>query len=124
MAVLATYIPNAEGRAALKAAIEQAQSKGESLVVIAHPIGGDDAKHDDALSEVYELTKPSGVEVDIRVNRDEHLAEKVLKAADELKPSLIVIGLRGRSVTGKLILGSQAQQIILDSPTPVLVIKA
>jgi len=124
VAVLATYLPNAEGRAALKAAIEQAQSKDELLVVIAHPIGGDDGKRDDARSEAYELTKPSGLEVDIRVNRNEQLAEEVLKAADELKPRLIVIGLRGRSVTGKLILGSQAQQIILDSPTPVLVIKA
>ena len=56
--------------------------------------------------------------------RGHEAAEELVEAADRLKASLIVIGLRRRTPTGKLITGSQAQRILLDANVPVLAVKA
>jgi nucleotide-binding universal stress UspA family protein len=51
-------------------------------------------------------------------------AEDLINVASEVSADLIVIGLRRRSPVGKLILGSNAQRILLDAPCPVLAVKA
>lgn len=50
------------------------------------------------------------------------VAEDVLGLAEDVDADLIVIGLRGRSPVGKLILGSNAQDILLNTSCPVLAV--
>ena len=50
--------------------------------------------------------------------------EDLIAVATELSAELIVIGLRRRTPVGKLILGSNAQRILLDAPCPVLAVKS
>lgn len=51
-------------------------------------------------------------------------AEDLLDVAAREDAELIVIGLRRRTPVGKLILGSNAQRILLDASCPVLAVKS
>jgi len=51
-------------------------------------------------------------------------AEDLINVATDVAAEFIVIGLRRRTPVGKLILGSNAQRILLDAPCPVLAVKA
>jgi nucleotide-binding universal stress UspA family protein len=62
-------------------------------------------------------------EIDQHVGSHE-ASDELVAIADRVKASLIVIGLRRRTPTGKLITGSQAQRILLDANCPVLAVKA
>ena len=50
-------------------------------------------------------------------------SQEILKYAEEMKADLIVIGSRGRTGIEKLLLGSVAEKVVLQSPIPVLLIK-
>jgi nucleotide-binding universal stress UspA family protein len=51
------------------------------------------------------------------------MAARLVDAAAATAAAVIVIGLRRRSPVGKLVLGSGAQQTLLDAPCPVLAVK-
>ena len=51
-------------------------------------------------------------------------AEDLIAAAEDADAAFIVIGLRRRSPVGKLLLGSNAQRVLLDASCPVLAVKA
>jgi len=42
----------------------------------------------------------------------------------EVDASRLVIGMRHRTPVGKMLMGSTAQQLLLDCPCPVLAVKA
>jgi nucleotide-binding universal stress UspA family protein len=48
----------------------------------------------------------------------------LVNVAEEVGADFLVIGLRRRTPVGKLILGSDAQRILLDATCPVLAVKA
>ena len=50
-------------------------------------------------------------------------AEAILRAAEESKPDLIVMGSRGAGGFANMLLGGVAEHVIRYSTTPVLVVK-
>ncbi len=63
------------------------------------------------------------VEVHVPVGA-ETPADAILRVAEDEGADLIVIGMRRRSRVGKLVLGSNARDILLGSHAPVLSVKA
>ncbi|MBD3777913.1 MULTISPECIES: universal stress protein [unclassified Cellulomonas] len=128
MSIVVGYLATVEGRAALAAATGEAVRRSEPLVVVVSERGDESDEQRSELSasldDVRSSLESRGIPHDIRViagGRD--VAEDLIGTAEETGATLIVIGLRRRSPVGKLILGANAQRILLDSPCPVLAVK-
>ena len=131
MAIVVGYLPTKEGRAALTAAASEARLRNARLVVINSNRGGKDldraeaARYESELDDVRATLDAAGVEHEVRqLVRGLEPAEDLIGVAAEVDAQLIVIGLRRRTPVGKLILGSNAQRVLLDAPCPVLAVKA
>ena len=129
--VVVGYVPKAEGDAALGKAIDEAKLRGAKLVVVNSHRGGPDfdaasaRKAEAEMDAVRARLEESGVSYDLRqLVRGYEPAEDLISIAEANSADLIVIGLRRRSPVGKLILGSNAQRILLDAHCPVLAVKA
>lgn len=131
MAVVVGYVPTAEGRAALRRAAQECKLRNTRLIVINSNRGGKDLDADEAAAYEKELetvrAELDSVKIAHEVRqlvRGLEPAEDLIAVAEEVSAEFIVIGLRRRSPVGKLILGSNAQRILLDAPCPVLAVKA
>jgi nucleotide-binding universal stress UspA family protein len=129
--IVVGYVPKSEGKAALRRAAEEAKLRNSRLVVVNSHRGGREFDRDDAieseaqLEEVKSALREAGVEHEVRqLVRGMDPAEDLVNVATEVDAEFIVIGLRRRSPVGKLILGSNAQRVLLDAPCPVLAVKA
>lgn len=126
--VVVGYVAKPEGDAALVTAIAEARLRGCRLVVVnsareAHH--GAPTPQQDPLEAVRTKLDDSEIPYDLRqLSRGFEPAEDLLSVAEANDAELLVIGLRRRSPVGKLILGSNAQRILLDAPCPVLAVKA
>lgn len=131
MTIVVGYVPRSEGRAALRRAAEEARLRATKLIVINSNKGGghldeDEAvEHERELAEVRAQLDADGIEHEVRqLVRGLDPAEDLIAVAEETHADFIVIGLRRRTPVGKLILGSNAQRILLEAPCPVLAVKA
>jgi nucleotide-binding universal stress UspA family protein len=129
--VVVGYVPKPEGQAALTSAISEAKVRGAKVVVVNSHRGGQDfdraASHqaEAEMDAVKQKLDEAGIEHEVRqLVRGFEPAEDLIGIAEEVSAELIVIGLRRRSPVGKLILGSNAQRILLDAKCPVLAVKA
>jgi len=129
MTIVVGYLATREGRAALDAAIEEAGRRSTGVLLVVNDKGSsasDDAASEQAkhLDAVRAQLEAAGVPYEVReVTQGRDVAENLIAAAEERGGTLIVIGLRRRSPVGKLILGANAQRILLDAPCPVLAVK-
>ena len=129
MIIVVGYIPTPEGHAALDAAIAEGRLRQGKILVLNASRG--DAPVDQRFSSeedweaVRRKMQESGVDFEVLQQlHSEDPAEQVLHTAKEHGADLIVIGIRRRSPVGKLILGSAAQTILLESECPVFAVKA
>jgi nucleotide-binding universal stress UspA family protein len=123
--VVVGYVPNEYGEAALEAALTEARRRDMRLVVVNTSKG-------DAFVDTKFATKDTLDELEGRFGDVEHevrqtvgldVAEELLKVADDVDARLLVIGMRHRTPVGKLLMGSVAQRVLLDSKVPVLSVK-
>ena len=131
MTIVVGYVARSEGRAALRRAAEEARLRSTKLVVVNSHRGGsgfdveDAAEHERELEAIRAELDADGIENEVRqFVRGMDPAEDLIAVATETSADFIVIGLRRRSPVGKLILGSNAQRILLEAPCPVLAVKA
>ena len=129
--ILVGYVTKPEGKAALLRGIEEAKLRGARLVVVNSRKGGMSYDREEALDSAAELSdveaelRASGIDFEVRgLVRGQEVADDLVAVAEEEGADLIVIGLRRRSPIGKLIMGSNAQRILLDAPGAVLAVKA
>ncbi|WP_458779722.1 universal stress protein [Arthrobacter sp. D3-16] len=123
MTILVGYTKTAEGTAALRHGLQAAEVTGKPLAIF--PLGeipesGTAAAVDTALHDAVE----AGATLLPRNPQGRHAAEELLDTAMETGAALLVVGVRNRSRVSKVILGSDAQSIILGSTVPVLTVKA
>jgi len=129
MTVLVAYVPRPEGQAALDKGIEIATKDNEQLVVINAGPGG--RSEDPNVVSGYEVERveerlaklPIKAELKVFV-RGNSAIEEIEELVQTLQVSVLVIGMRKRNPVGKLLLGSMAQEILLNVPCPVLAVKA
>lgn len=128
--VVVGLVATPEGEAALTRAVEEAALRQLRLVVVLSHRGERHLDEEEANElrqrgeEVSARLESSGVEFEVRtLVRGFEPAEDLISLAETTDAELIVIGLRRRSPVGKLLLGSNAQRILLDAPCPVLAVK-
>ncbi len=131
MSIIVGYVPTREGRAALRRAAEEAQLRHTKLIVVNSHRGGRDFDAEEShrfeaeLTQVQAQLDEKGVEHEVRqLVRGNEPSEDLIEVAAQSDADFIVIGLRRRTPVGKLILGSNAQRILLDAACPVLAVKA
>ena len=116
--IVVGYSSKPEGRAALARALAEARARGAEVVVV-------HTAPDAELADLRAELAASGVPHEIKEAADAlDPAEDLITTAEVRAAEFIVIGLRKRSPVGKLLLGSNAQRVLLDASCPVLAVKA
>ena len=125
--IVVGYVPNQFGDAALEHAIAEARLRDTGILVINATKG--DAYVDptfagtDVVHDVEQRLTGSGVSYEFQQPVGVDPVSALLAAMDRDDAELLVIGLRHRSPVGKLLMGSAAQELLLDCPKPVLAVK-
>lgn len=127
MTVVIGFTPEPASTHALERGLSEARLRGERVLVV-NATKGDafvDPRYggEGDIDELQQQLDASGLEHEVSRPMGPDIADLVLDEAARVDASLIVIGLRHRTPVGKLLLGSTAQRILLDSTCPVLAVK-
>jgi nucleotide-binding universal stress UspA family protein len=129
--IVVGYLRSPEGRAALRRAIEETRLRDGELLVV-HSMRGGERDDDDEVRRYQEefeqleerLRSEQITSSLVEYTRGQDPAGDLLQVVADEGAELLVIGVRRRSPVGKLVLGSNAQQILLRADCAVLAVKA
>jgi nucleotide-binding universal stress UspA family protein len=130
MKFLVGYNGSVEAKAALSLAGNFAKIFNATVVVMASLEGGPGERIEDItraeqnLREAKQFLDEQGVECEThQMARGLAPGEDLVKFAEENQVDQIYVGIEKKSRTGKLLLGSTAQYVILKAPCPVITAK-
>ncbi|MBD1593667.1 universal stress protein [Arthrobacter sp. S1_S22] len=123
MTVLVAYAPAPEGREALSEGIKEAHLRNSDLLVVNIGRGHHDLEPEE-VSVLEARLGEAGLALTIESSVLSDPGDAVIQIAQDRNVDMIVIGLRHRSMVGKLILGSTVQRILLDATCPVLAVRS
>ncbi|MBN1321303.1 MAG: universal stress protein [Thermoleophilia bacterium] len=132
MKIVVGYVNTAEGKAALDWAVDEVREHGGHVVVVHSIRGGGSAEAEQEevltyrreLDEIEKRLTDEGISHTVRrLIRGLTPAEDLVRVVSEEDADVIAIGLRRRSRTGKLIMGSDALEILLQAECPVVGVK-
>lgn len=128
--IVVGYSPTRTGELALDRAIEEAKIRHGRVLVVLSMWGGRKTGLEEveqarrAFASAEERLRAEGVQYELReLVRGKAPAQDLAALAAEEKADLLVIGYRHRSKSGKYFLGSDAQDILLAAPCPVLLVR-
>ncbi|MFB9072137.1 universal stress protein [Citricoccus parietis] len=128
MTILVGYTASKESKAALEEAIRIARSTHEGLLVVNAGPGGEH-KHDSMVTEDQQLElqtflDSTGLSAEFRqYARGRSTVDEIKDVADEVQPSVVVIGLKRRGTFGRFVMGSVSDGLLKELDQPVLCVK-
>ncbi len=130
MKLVAAYNGTEESKLALELAKKHTKIFNASLLVISSSEGGKGEKPEKIakikleLDQIKEDLKREGIDGEVnQFARGFSPGEDLVMFAEENDVDQIYVGIRKKSRTSKLLLGSTAQYIILKAPCPVISVK-
>jgi nucleotide-binding universal stress UspA family protein len=128
--IIVGYIFGTEAQAALERAIVEAQKHSARLIVVHSGKGGlqetdeEVLAYSKALARIDDELNSAGIDHEVQEFILGHEpADDVVRVARERDADMIVIGLHRRTRVGKFLLGSTAQDVLLEADCPVLAVK-
>ncbi len=130
MKYLVGYDSGPAARRALRLASDQAQKSGALVYVVTSMGGGGKEDPDEIQNTEEDLRKAKDLLLKLKIQcetvqlaRGLSAGEDLVKFAEDNSIDLIFLGIKKRSRTSKILLGSTAQYIILKGPCPVTTTK-
>ena len=124
--ILLAYVPSATSEAAFDFAVEEAERRDASLLVLASERAPDPRKARGVTDQrpLQERLEETGLGFELRtVPKRDDPADDILDAVEHDDVDLVILGIRKRTPSGKILLGSTSQRVAIESPVPVVMVK-